>query len=499
VATLDFHVPREALIMPIALSPFASAITLVRALRQRKVSAADLLEAYLGRVDRVNPMLNAVVLQDRRAARAQARKADEEAERGEWRGPLHGLPMTVKEAFDLKGHPTTIGYPSMTGNMATQDALAVQRLKAAGAIVFGKSNVPLNNGDIQTYNAVYGTTNNPWDVTRGVGGSSGGGAAGMAAGLAGLEYGSDIGGSIRNPAAYCGVYGHKTTWGIVPKRGQQLARAPVAEADLGVLGPIARSAADLALALKVTLGPDLLTSSGVRFALPAAPQSLKGMRIAVWLDDPLAPVDDAVKLPIEAAALALRKAGATVDFKARPKFDAQQAHHTYMVLLAAQAYTRRPDFAQLKALSEQLDPSDNSAMAMHLRLATQSFKQHFDAQQQRETLRWAWHDFFQKYDVMLTPVTTTAAFQHDHSEPATDRKLSVNGQPTDYFAQLFWAGLAVCPLLPATSAPVGFTPEGLPVGLQIIGPEMGDFKTIWVAGQLERLLGAFQPPPGLPD
>jgi amidase len=483
--------------MPIPQFPFGSATALVRALRQRKVSSLDLLNAYLARIDRVNPAINAVVVQDRRAARAQARKADDEAARGVWRGPLHGLPMTVKEAFDLKGHPTTIGYPSMVGNLATQDAVAVQRLKAAGAIVFGKSNVPLNNGDIQTYNAVYGTTNNPWDLSRGAGGSSGGGAAAMAAGLAGLEYGSDIGGSIRNPAAYCGVYGHKSTWGIVPKRGHQLARAPVAEADLGVLGPLARSANDLKLAMQATIGPDLLTASGVRYVMPAAPKTLKGLRVAVWLDDALAPVDAAVQAPIAAAAEALRKAGAKLDFKARPRFDPQQAHHTYMVLLAAQAYTRRPDFAQLKALSEQLSPSDDSPMAMHLRLATQGFKQHFDAQQQRETLRWAWHDFFQIYDVLLAPSTTTAAFVHDHSEPIANRVLTVNGRDTDYFAQLFWAGLAVCPLLPATSAPVGLTPEGLPVGLQVIGPEMGDFKTIWVAGELERLLGGFQAPPGL--
>jgi amidase len=295
------------------------------------------------------------------------------------------------------------------------------------------------------------------------------------------------------------VYGHKTTWGIVPKRGHQLTRTPAAEADLGVIGPLARSADDLKLALQVTMGPDLLTARGVRYKLPATPKSLKEMRIAVWLDDPMAPVDDAVKAPIAAAAEALRKAGAKVDFKARPAFDMQQAHHSFMVLLAAQAYTRRLDFAQLKALSEQLNPSDQSPMAMHLRLATQSFKQHFDAQQQREALRWAWHDFFKQYDVVLAPSTTTAAFPHDHSEPVTSRLLTVNGRATDYFAQLFWAGLAVCPLLPATSAPVGFTPEGLPVGLQIIGPEMGDFKTIWVARQLERLLGGFQAPPGFTE
>ncbi len=483
--------------MPIAQFPFGSATSLVRALRQHKISSLDLLNAYLARIDKLNPSINAVVVQDRRAARAQARKADEDAARGAWHGPLHGLPMTVKEAFDLKGHPTTMGYPSMTGNMAKEDALVVQRLKAAGAIVFGKSNVPLNNGDFQTYNAVYGTTNNPWDITRGAGGSSGGGAAAMAAGLAGLEYGSDLGGSIRNPAAYCGVYGHKSTWGIVPKRGHQLTRTPVAEADLGSIGPIARSAADLKLALQITLGPDLLTASGTHHALPAAPKSLRDIRVAVWLDDAMAPVDDAVKAPIAAAAEALRKAGAKVDFKARPAFDVQQAHHTFMVLLAAQAYTRRLDFAQIKAMSEQLSPTDTSLAAIHLRLATQSFKQHFDAQQHRETLRWAWHNFFQSYDVVLAPCTTTAAFPHDHTEPVANRRLTVNGQPTDYFAQLFWAGLAVCPLLPATAAPVGFTPGGLPVGLQIIGPEMGDFKTIWVAGQLERLLGGFQAPPGL--
>ena len=480
--------------MPIPSFPFASATSLVRALRQRKVSSLDLLNAYLERVDQVNPSINAIVVQDRRVARAQARKADEEASRGIWRGPLHGLPMTVKEAFDLKGHATTMGYPSMTLNMATDDALAVQRLKAAGAIVFGKSNVPLNNGDIQTYNEVYGTTNNPWDVTRGAGGSSGGGAAVMAAGLAGLEYGSDIGGSIRTPAAYCGVYGHKSTWGIVPKRGHQLARSPVAEADLGCIGPIARSANDLKLALQVTLGPDALTARGIRYALPAAPKSIKGLRVAVWLDDSMAPVDNSIKVSIVAAAEALRKAGAKVDFKARPEFDVQQAHQTFMVLLAAQAYTRRLDFAQLKTMSEQLSPSDTSPMAMHLRLATQSFKQHFDAQQQRETLRWAWHRFFQTYDVLLAPSTTTPAFKHDHSEPAINRVLSVNGKPSNYFAQLFWAGLPVCSLLPATAAPVGLTPEGLPVGLQIIGPEMGDFKTIWVASQLEKLIGGFQMP-----
>ena len=176
----------------------------------------------------------------------RARAADRALAKGEVWGPLHGLPMTVKESFDLVGQPTTWGHLPRKDHAAAADALVVDRLKAAGAVVFGKSNVPLNLADFQSYNAVYGTTNNPWDLTRGPGGSSGGSAAMMAAGLSALEYGSDIGGSIRNPAAYCGVYGHKSTWCIVPKRGHSLAPKPGAEADLSVIGPLARSAGDLA-------------------------------------------------------------------------------------------------------------------------------------------------------------------------------------------------------------------------------------------------------------
>ena len=283
--------------------PFGSAASLLRALRARKVSSVELLKAYLDRVDRLNPAINAIVVDDRARAMAQARAADRALARGAPLGPLHGLPMTVKEAFDLEGHPTTHGHPPMRQNLATQDALAVQRLKAAGAVVFGKSNVPLFNADTQSYNAIYGTTNNPWDTSRGPGGSSGGSAAAVAAGLTGMDYGSDIGGSIRNPAAFCGVYGHKSTWGIVPKRGHHLPRTPIAEADLSVIGPIARSAQDLELALLATVGPDRLTAPGLHVKLPPPPRALKSLRVAVWLDEPLAPIDDTVRAPIHEAAM----------------------------------------------------------------------------------------------------------------------------------------------------------------------------------------------------
>jgi amidase len=476
--------------------PFGSASALVRALRTGQISSVELLKAYLARVDRFNPALNAIVVEDRDAALRQARAADRARSKGLTLGALHGLPMTVKEAFDLTGHASTQGYPEMKGNLATQDALAVQRLKAAGAVIFGKSNVPLNNGDFQSYNDVYGTTNNPWDLTRGPGGSSGGGAAAVAAGLVGMEFGSDIGGSIRNPAAYCGVYGHKSTWRVIPKRGHALARTPVAEADLAVLGPLARSAKDLALALDATVGADELNGAGVHYRLPAAARTLNGLRVAVWLDQAGAEIDDSVRAPIHAAAMALRRAGAKVSFTARPAFDPQAAHGIYMSLLLAQVSARRPDYAQLAELRKALPDTDQSEPAQMLRLSTPSFKEVYTTNQGRERLRWAWHAFFADHDVLLAPVTSTAAFVHDHSEPAAQRTLMVNGHATPYFSQLFWAGLATSCFLPATAAPVGFTAGGLPVGLKIIGPEMADRRTIWVASQLERLVGGAVPPPG---
>ncbi len=477
--------------------PFGSATALAAALRGGKVSSVELLQAYLARVDRINPSLNALVVDDRAVALKRARAADRAQAKGESWGALHGLPMTVKESFDLQGQPTTWGNPWRKGHVAEQDALAVQRLKAAGAVVFGKSNVPLNLADFQSYNAVYGTTNNPWDLTRGPGGSSGGSAALVAAGLTGLEYGSDIGGSIRNPAAYCGVYGHKPTWCIVPKRGHSLALKPGAEADLSVVGPIARSAADLALALKLTAGPDALNSNGVVYRLPAAPKAVKGLRVAVWLDDALAPVDDSVKTRVEAAARALAKAGAKVDFKARPAFDAAHAHRIYSTLLNANLAARRADFDTLLEARAKLRADDPSEHAQNLRASTASYKDVFEANQQRETLRWAWHDFFGHHDMLLMPVTATAALRHDHSEPMPARTMQVNGANVPYFGQLFWAGLATASFLPATVAPVGLTPQGLPVGLQIVGPEMADLGTIWLAAQLARLIGGFVPPPGL--
>lgn len=477
--------------------PFGSATQLARAVRTGAVSAVELLEAYLQRVDLLNPAINAVVVDDRTSARRQARAADRALAKGAKVGPLHGVPITVKESFNLVGTPTTWGYPELAENIAATDAVVVQRLRAAGAVIFGKTNVPISLADFQSYNAVYGTTNNPWDHSRVPGGSSGGSAAATAAGLSGLEYGSDIGGSIRTPAAYCGVYGHKPTYGIVPKRGQTVDDRFVSEGDISVVGPIARSAADLALALDITAGPDELQAPGWKLQLPKAPTSLKGLRVAVWLDEPdLSPVDAEVRERIEAAATALRKAGAKVHHTARPDFDPAAAHETYQRLLMALMAPPGAAYYELVAKASALDPSDLSPYAQQLRWSTMSFRELATTANRRDHLRWAWKRFFQDFDVLLAPITPTAAFPHDQSEPMGRRTLMVNGREVPYFAQLFWAGLAVASYLPATSTPIGRTPSGLPVGMQIIGAEMTDRTTIWTAGQLARLIGGFTPPPG---
>jgi amidase len=207
-------------------------------------------------------------------------------------------------------------------------------------------------------------------------------------------------------------------------------------------------------------------------------------------------VDDSVKARIETAARALAKAGAKVDFKARPDFDPAHAHRVYNLLLRANLAARRVDYAELVAARARLRDEDLGDHAMALRDSTASFKEVFDAHQQREHLRWAWHDFFGRFDVLLLPITATAAFPHDQSEPMLARTMRINGIERPYFGQLFWAGLATASFLPATIAPGGLGAEGLPVGLQIVGSEFADLSTIWLAGQLADLIGGFVPPPG---
>ena len=255
------------------MTAFDSATTLTHMLKTRQTSALELLDECLARIERIDADTNALCWLDAEGARAQAASVTEAPDE---RRPLLGIPMTVKEAFDLAGSPTTWGADAFADNIASTDSVVVERLKRAGAVVFGKTNVSVMLGDIQSYNRIYGTTNNPWHLAHTPGGSSGGSGAVLAAGLSVLEMGSDIGGSIRTPAHYCGVFGHKPTWALVPSRGHGLPYM-VSEPDIAVVGPMARSAFDLELMLGLLAHPDELDSA-VRYALPTlAGRNLGGL------------------------------------------------------------------------------------------------------------------------------------------------------------------------------------------------------------------------------
>ncbi len=474
---------------------FQSALQLGAAIRNKSISATEMLTYFLDRVERLNPALNAIVVRDFDRAREFARAADKALARNEIWGPLHGVPITLKESYDVAGLITTRGNPIWKDNRADRDALPVTRLKLLGVNLFGKTNVPLNLADMQSYNDIYGTTNNPWDLSRGPGGSSGGSAAALAAGLTGLESGSDIGGSIRNPAHFCGVFGHKPTWGLLPPRGHA-APGVLAQSDLTVIGPLARSAADLEIATLAMAGPDEIQSAGLKLALPPCPHpSLGGFRVAVWRNDDQAPVSEETCRRIDAVAQTVRDAGGTVDYEARPAIDLTEAHTNFSTLLSA-VMAARNSAEEYDRLQARLDaPETSDAQRTQLRRQLASYRDYAIANEARTKSRWAWHEFFKSWDVMIMPVMPTPAFLHDH-RPAHERTLQVDNQTRSYFDGVFWAGHAINNYLPATVVPTGAIGQGLPIGVQIIGPEYGDLKTIGFARLLEAAGFRFVPPPG---
>jgi amidase len=475
---------------------FKSATDLAGAIRRGDIGARELLEHFLARTDVHNPAINAVIQQDRVGARARADAADAARKRGDELGPLHGVPMTIKESYNFKGLPTTWGAPELAGVNADSNALAVQRLMAAGANIFGKTNVPINLGDFQSYNAIYGVTNNPWNLDRTPGGSSGGSAAALAAGLTGLEIGSDIGGSIRNPAHYCGVFGHKPTFNLLPSRGHT-PTGSLTPPDLAVIGPLARSANDLELALYLMMGPDELEASGLTIDLPKLEGPLSNLRVGVWASDPICPTSTVVAERVRAVGAALARQGAVVDEAARPGFRAEHSHMVFSGLLLAAMSSRMPQaqFDALVARSETLSPADQSPAALQTRWRTLRMRDWGVLNEQRTQLRWAWRRFFEDYDFLVTPIMPTTAFAHDH-RPEAERTIEVDGETFGYFSQTFWAGLAGVAYLPATVIPTGLADDGLPVGVQIIGPAYGDLRTIQLAQRLERLGFGFTAPIG---
>lgn len=475
---------------------FSSAATLARRIRDRELGAEELLDGYLGRIAAHNPSVNAVVVFDVEEARRAAKAADAAVAAGGPLGPLHGVPMTIKESFNLTGTPTTYGLPPFRDNVATSDAVAVTRLKAAGAVIFGKTNVPPGLADAQSANEIYGRTRNPWNLERTPGGSSGGSAAALAAGFSGLELGSDIASSLRNPAHYCGVFAHKPTYGLCTSTGHEL-RKRHASGDISVIGPLARSAEDLEIEFGILADAAYETFPGqFRRAADRELGTFRGLKIGVVLNDEYAEVDAAIESQIARLAGFLKEEGADVRIGWRPPLDSHRVHVVYELLMRAAISQDMPDADIAAFEAEKADPAapKSQLRSMFLEGVTMSHRQWLRLNEERHAIAATWRDFFSECDILLCPVLATTAFAHDDRAPAW-RTLPINGRELPFGRQLFWAGYTGAYFLPSTVAPIGFSDEGLPVGVQIVGDQLDDLRCIRFARLLEQRYQAFVPPP----
>jgi amidase len=472
-----------------------SASELALLIRSRALSSRELLDFYLERIDRYNAALNAVVTLDVERARAAATALDEQLVTSGPKGPLHGLPITIKDAYETAGLRSTSGAKPWADYVPTGNAVTVQRLIDAGAVVFGKTNVPAYCADVQSFNDIFGVTNNPHDLARTPGGSSGGAAVAVACGFTAFELGSDIGGSIRTPANWTGVFGHKPTYGIVPQRGH-LPPGPGAHAatDLSVCGPLARSAQDLALVLEVIAGPEAAQARAYRLELPKARHtSLHDYRIAVWLDDAAFPVDGEVARVLDDAVRALEAAGASVDRSGRPAPTLAETFDIYYQLLNPAVASGMPD-ATLDRLARLGHAGESVQLARFARTSTARHTSWLRAHEQREAQRARYADFFERFDVLLCPVSGTAAIPHNPEGSVVTRTIAIGGEPRPYTDLFGWISIATSNYLPASVVPVGRTTAGLPVGIQVIGPYLEDHTAIDFAGRVAELIGGFVPP-----
>lgn len=461
------------------------------ALASKRISAVELLKLSLARHAETHGKLNAVVAADPERALERARALDDARARGESLGPLAGLPMTIKDTFDVAGMAASSGLADLRRRM-TEDAAAVSHARRAGAVIWGKTNVPVMAADWQSANGVYGVTNNPWDPTRTPGGSSGGAAAALATGVTPLEIGSDIGGSLRVPASFCGVFSHKPTWGMVSQRGH-VPPSPnsFVERDLNVVGPMARSARDLRLLLSIIENGPLA---------PKAPSAdLKEAKVGLWLDDPLCPLDPEVRGVIQAFADELRVAGAEVETIPSP-VDMRALLHSYQTLLGAVLGEDLPPkmlrgMERMRFLMggrvERDGPLSNAAMTMAY---TARHTEWLAADAVRSRLRHEIDAAFGRWQVILAPIAPVAAFPHDR-RPFQKRSLKMSdGQAIPYPSMLTWISVATALRLPATAVPAGRTAAGLPVGVQLIGPHAGDARTLALAQAIDENVRGFVAP-----
>ena len=477
-------------------SDFGSALDAAAAIRRRKISSVELTKHVFERIDRVQPKLNAFVYQMREEALATARRVDRAIARKEKCGPLAGVPVVVKESFAIAGRPCTWGMPALKDSLAPANAAAVERLIKAGAVIVGATNVPVNLADMQSYNPIYGVTNNPWDLGRTPGGSSGGTAAALAAGLGFLGLGSDLAGSIRGPAHCCGIYGHKPTLDAVSNRGHAPGgrfTEPGFSTLLAVVGPMARTAEDLEAALRGLGGPESPDSVAYSWKLPAPRRErLRGFRIGYVLEDPAVPVSSEIKPALESAIRALEKAGAKVYPGWPSGFSFQELLSTFMFMLGAFMFSVAPPAEQERQRAELAgrkdDPRAEGALA--------DFGSWQSRNLRRLAFRALWQRYFQDVDAFLLPALPVPAFPHDHG-PQSGRVLITPEGSLPYLTSLLnyliVANLTGCP---ATVAPVGKTDGGLPVGIQILGPYLEDATPIRLAALLAEVAGGFTPPPG---
>lgn len=480
---------------------YRSAFEIAADIKDQRITAREVLEFFLDRVATINPQINAVVALDEERARARADEADIAASKGEDWGPLHGVPLTIKDAFCTEGLVTVGGIPDCRANVPSKNAVAVQRYVDAGAIIFGKTNVPFMSSDLQSFNEIYGVTNNPWDTERTCGGSSGGAAAALAAGLTPLELGSDIGGSIRTPAHFNGIYGHKPSFGVVSQRGHlPPGQDTLSDTDLTVVGPLGTCVADLEAALDIIADSAPGAASGWRIELPAPSFSqVSQLRVALWSDDEFCRVDPEIAACIESAGATLSQLGALVDGNARPDIDPLANHNNYIQLLMASLGGAMPDSVHQSAAEAvaSADPADMSEPLLQMRGISISHKGWLKQNERRLRAREAWNVFFENFDVLLCPCAHVPAFPHDHTVPMDSRHLEVNGQNRPYMELLRWAGLTLNAYLPATAAPIGVTKSGLPIGVQIVAPFLGDRTSLAVAKILEEHHRSFTPPPNI--
>ena len=477
---------------------FASAVAAADAIRRGEVSSIELTTRMLDRIARFNPKLNAIVTVTADAALARAKAADEARARGEWWGRFHGVPCTIKDTLETAGVRTTAGAPQFASHVSTQDAPIVARLRAAGMVILGKTNVPPMAADWQSANPIFGVSNNPWDPARTPGGSTGGGAAALAAGLTFLEPGSDIGGSIRIPAHFCGVYGHKPTLNVIPHRGH-IPPPPgvlVPPPALPVVGPLARSAADLLAAMEVLGGPDGDDARAYRWTLlPARSTRLSDYRLGFVLDDPACPVASDVREVLARAIDGVRRTGVKLEEGWPPGVNRAEQYETYLRLLYSTIGAgMRPE--QLEALRPLAAQQDDSHLTRYARAVTSPSSYLGVAHSRRMTARAVWQEYFRTHDAFLLPTAFVAAFPHDATPNSMNRRLATPEGARDYMDLSFWISFATLTGLPATTAPVGLTRDNLPVGIQIVGPYLEDATPIDIAGRLADVLGGFKPPPG---